>query len=61
MIFKFEVNTDAVVKATIIVTTVVAIATISIQALNIPLGLTGLITVTGIAYIALENGKPKRE
>ena len=61
MIFKFEVNTDAVVKATIIVTAVVAIATISIQALNIPLGLTGLITVTGIAYIALENGKPKRE
>jgi hypothetical protein len=61
MIFKFEVNTDAVVKATIIVTTVVAIATISIQARNIPLGLTGLITVTGIAYIALENGKPKRE
>ena len=61
MIFKFEVNTDAVVKATIIVTTVVAIATISIQALNIPLGLTGLITVTGIAYIALENGKPKQE
>ena len=61
MIFKFEVNTDAVVKATIIVTTVLAIATISIQALNIPLGLTGLITVTGIVYIALENGKPKRE
>ena len=59
MIFKFEVKTDAIVKATIIVTTVVAIATISIQAQNIVLGLTGLITVTGIVYIALEHGKPK--
>ena len=61
MIFKFEVKTDAVVKATIIVTTVVAIATIPIQAHSIILGLTGLLTVTGIAYIALEHGKPKRE
>ena len=61
MIFKFEVKTDAVVKATIIVTTVVAIATIAIQAHNNILGLTGLITVTGIAYIVLEHNKPKRE
>ena len=61
MIFKFEVKTDAVVKATIIVTTVVAIATISIQAHNILLGLTGLITVTGIAYIALKHGRLKQE
>jgi hypothetical protein len=50
MIFKFE-----------IVTTVVAIATIAIQAHNNILGLTGLLTVTGIAYIALEHSKPKRE
>ena len=61
MIVKFEVKTDAVIKATIIVTTVVANATISIQAQNNLLGLTGLITVTGIAYIALEHGKPKQE
>ena len=61
MIFKFEVKTDAVIKATIIVTMVVAIATISIQAQNNLLGLTGLITVTGVVYIALEHGKPKRE
>ena len=61
MIFKFEVKTDAVVKAAIIVTTVVAIATIAIQAQNIILGLTGLVTVTGVAYLALAPDKTKRE
>ena len=40
MIFKFEVKTDAVVKATIIITTVVVIATIAIQTHNNILGLT---------------------
>ena len=61
MIFKFEVKTGAVVKATIIVTTVVAIATIAIQAQNNILGLTGLVTFTGIAYIALAPDKTKRD
>ncbi len=61
MIFKFEVKTGAVVKATIIVTTVVAIATIAIQAQNIILGLTGLVTVMGVAYLALAPDKTKRE
>ena len=61
MIFNFEVKTYAVVKATIIITTIVAIATIAIQAHNNILGLTGLVTVTGIAYIALAHDKPKRE